>query len=147
MSLLGIYNNDHVYIDLTKNGKLKYGGYCQPDEKVEPPKFESEFLNNPDKHFWCAPISKLDNTAFDYSQGKDPFTATCHVKHTPTRWNFWHFSLRWITDLGALEDLEEKIRVKVARRIGHASRVVISQFAIIHIPEHTILADNCYCKN
>jgi hypothetical protein len=147
MSLLGIYNIGHIYIDLTKEGKIKYGEYCEPDEIVDSPEFEIDFINNTDKHFWCAPINKLDNTPFDYTRGKDPFKATCIVKHTPTKWNFWHFSLRWITDLGPLEDLEEKLRSKVARRIGHAARVTISHFAIIHVPEHPIIPANFYCKN
>ncbi len=147
MSLLDVYKTQHVFIELTDTGKEKFKDYCEPDEVVHTPQFPDDFISNPDKYYWCAPVNRLHKVQFDYTRSNAPFTATCFVKHTPTKWNFWHFSLLWDTDLGPLDQLEEKTRKKVATRIGHSARVIITQFAIIHEPEHSALPQNCYCKN
>ena len=69
--------------------------YCNPDDRVEIPLFEIEFTNDANRLFWCAKINQLNNVAFPYTRGKEPFT--CGVEHTPMKWNYWHFSLRWNT--------------------------------------------------
>ena len=147
MSLLGVYNRQHIFLDFTEQGKQQFMHYCEPDEEVETPEHVKHFFSNPNRHFWCAPIRKLHNVDFDYTRNNESCVATCIVKHTPMRWNFWHFSLRWTINSGSLDDLEEKPRKKIARRIGHAARVVIAQFASIKIPHHPVLPDPCYCKN
>ena len=146
-SLLGIYNIPHIRLGFTAEGKAKYMHYCPPDEDIETPTYQADFTNDANRHYWCIPIHKIDGVPFDYTRGNDPFTAVCIVKHTPMRWNYWHFSLRWQTDLGALEDLDEKTRKKVARRIGHSARVALSHLAKVECPDHENLSTNCYCKN
>jgi hypothetical protein len=89
----------------------------------------------------------LNIVSFSYTQNNDPFTAVCFVAHTPMKWNYWHFSLQWNTDLGPLENFGEKKRKNVAKRIGQSVRVLISHFAMIEIPVHPPLQKNCYCKN
>jgi hypothetical protein len=62
------------------------------------------------------------------------------------RWNFWHFSLRWTTDLGPLEKLEENQKKSVAKRIAHSARALIAQMATIIKPDHLIIDESCYVK-
>jgi len=89
----------------------------------------------------------LNNKHFDYTRNNDPFTATCLVRHTPMRWNYWHFSLHWQTDQGLLEELEENLRKKIAKRIGHSVRVELSRLAKLTSPLQPLLASHCYNKN
>jgi hypothetical protein len=140
LSLLGIYRPEHITLNFTVAGKEKYMHYCKPDEAVDVPVFDTEFNHSSGRFFWCANIKKLNNRTFDYTRGHDPFIATCLVKHTPMKWNYWHFSLRWSTDLGLLDNLDERQRKNIAKRIGQAVRVTISHF------EQGLLLD-VYLKN
>jgi hypothetical protein len=147
LSLYGVYNTTHISLEFTQEGKQKYMHYCAPDEPVDLPVFEEDFHNDAQRLCWCAEIRKLDNIPFPFTMGEDPFTATCQVVHTPMRWNYWHFSLRWRTDAGDLEDMDDKQRKKVFRRIGHSVRTIISHFASLELPALSELPKECYCKN
>lgn len=147
MSLLGNYTTDHIFLEFTNEGKSKFMEYCEPDIEPDTPIFETDFNTDSNRHFWWIPISKIHNIQFDYTRSNEPYLATCKVQHTPMRWNYWHFSLRWSTDLGELENLEEKQRKKVAKRIGHAARVSIAHFASIENPTPAFLDSKCFRKN
>jgi hypothetical protein len=146
-SLLGVYNLNHISIELTAEGKRIFSHYCQPNEEVDLPELNIHYFRNLDRHFWCASIRLLDGQSFEYTRGKDPFIAICKVVQTPMKWNYWHFSIRWDTDLGPLENLDEKLRRNVARRIGHSARVIISHFAKTELPIFPELPQTCYCTN
>jgi len=148
-SLLGVYKVAHIFLQFTPSGEEKYVIYCAPDEDVETPIYGGDFVTNDNRHYWSAPMSKLLNREFKYERDNLPLTAICMVKHTPMKWNFWHFSLRWKLHTGEfLEDIDnEKTRKKIAKKIGQAVRVTIAQFAIIQEPEHSLLPKGCYCKN
>ena len=148
MSLFGIYNAQHINLKLTANGNLVYNHYCEPDEDVPTPVPDRDFTNDGARGFWCAPVSKLAEIPFAYTRGNDQLTVICKVVHTPVKWNFWHHSLRWVTDAGPLEEIEDKNkRENVARRIGHSARAAISHFAKYKVPESPLLPRTCYCKN
>lgn len=146
MSLLGIYKPDHIYLDFTPKGKLKFLSYCEPDIDPVIPIFENDFVLNENRHFWWIPIEKVHKKKVEYKSHDKPFVATCFVCHTPMLWNYWHFSLRWNTELGPLDKMDEKLRKKAAKRIGHSARVIISHFASIDDPDLTILPPTCYMK-
>jgi hypothetical protein len=146
-SLYGIYNLSHINLNFTKAGKDRLMHYCRPDEEVEIPVFGTEFTNDAVRHRWFARIGDLHNVPFNYTRSNDPFVAICIVRHTPMKWNFWHFSLRWETDLGPLEELEERKRKNVAKRIGHSVRAEIARLAKLDVPETPALEKRCYCKN
>ncbi len=114
-----------------------------PDEEVETPVHEVDFIINNNRHYWCAPINRLHKREFKYERDNLPLTATCFVKHTPMKWNFWHFSLHWELQTGELlENMTEKEKKKIARNLGQAVRVTIAHFAVIQEPEHPILPQN-----
>src|SRR5690242_1833624 len=75
MSLLGIYNEQHITLDFTQEGKAKFMHYCEPDASVEMPLFGTDFSINNNRHFWCILIEKIDNKNFDYTRGTTPFIA------------------------------------------------------------------------
>jgi hypothetical protein len=144
-SLLGIFKTNYIYIAFTAEGGIKYFAYCYPNEIVEVPEFEKDFFNKEERKYWWVPIGKLHNREFIYNVGENQVSATCLVIHTPTKWNYWHFSLRWKTNIGLIGDLEEKKKRNIARKIGHSAIVAISQFAKVTSPEYTELPNECYC--
>ncbi len=146
MSLLGIYTPEHVLLSFTESGSEKYFKYCNADANPEIPKDVLDFSLKPDRNYWCIPISKLHNLSFAYSSNQEPYSAICEVCHTPMLWNFWHFSLRWKTDQCDLKTLDDKKRRNISKRIGHAVRVTISQFASIQEPTYNVLPEKCYEK-
>lgn len=146
-SLFGIYNDKHVRLALTEAGKAKFNYYCAPDTVVDIPIFETEFTNNAIKSYCSIPIQELHNKNFEYTRNNDPFIATCLVKHTPMKWNYWHFSLHWKIDIGILEELEENLQKKIAKRIGHSVRVELARLAKMISPCQAILPTHCYNKN
>jgi hypothetical protein len=146
-SLLGVFKVVNIHLAFTPKGGEKFYPYCAPDAVVDIPIFQTEFYFEDNRGFWCVPIAKLHNREFIYNVGAEQLVATCQVMHTPAKWNYWHFSLRWITNLGPLDSMEERLRKNVARKIGQSAIVAITHFAKIEIPEHHELPNNCYCKN
>jgi hypothetical protein len=146
-SLLGIYKPEHIHVSFTEEAGKIFHTYCAPDEDVQVPIYQEEFFLNSNRKFWCAAIDKLHNREFIYNSGTEQFIATCIVKHTPTRGNYWHFSLRWTTNTGSLDDMDDKQRRSIAKKIGHSAIVAICQFAKIELPEFEALSKSCYLKN
>ena len=146
MSLLGIYKPEHIFLDFTSQGKSKFMSYCEPDVNPTVPIFEDDYLLNKDRHFWWIPINSIHKRKVEYTSKEEPYVATCFVCHTPMLWNYWHFSLRWSTELKPLDKMDVKLKNKVAKRIGHSARVLISHFASIEDPDLTPLPSACYFK-
>lgn len=147
MSLLGVYQVKHIFIQLTDEGADKYNSECAPDDAVEIPFYERHYRLNHDRHFWYIQHVHLANKIFEFQSSNETLRAKCLVLHTPMCWNFWHFSLRWELEDGLLEDLDQKQRDKLARKLGHAVKSMIVKFASIEEPQHEPLPRNCYCKN
>lgn len=146
-SLLGVFKRGYIHIAFTQEGSTKFFQYCEPNIIVDIPVYETDFFNKENRKFWCVLINNLNNKEFKYNVGPDELTAICSVIHTPTKWNYWHFSLKWSTTAGPLEGLEDKKRKSIAKKIGHSAIVAICQFAIVEIPQHTNLDEQCYRIN
>lgn len=144
--LLGVYNDKHIPIELTKVGKQNYAGYCAPDSEIVPsPTFNTDFVINDDRRFWVCRASDLVNKPAMYNRNNVAHTATSYIKHTPARWNFWHYSLLWQSSEGDLDTFDEKERGKVVQKLKHAARTAISNLnATINFPETTPLPPNCF---
>ncbi|HRO43456.1 MAG TPA: hypothetical protein PL009_11530 [Flavipsychrobacter sp.] len=143
-SLHGVFERDDIYLELTAKGKGKYASYCAPNESVGVPMFGVDFVRNEDRGAWYVQIGYLDGQAVAYQKGDSSFKAVCHVVHTPMLWNFWHFSLRWATDHGNLEELPVKEQKKIAQKVGFSGRVLIARTAIVVAPRVYVLAQKCY---
>jgi hypothetical protein len=148
-SLLGIYDFSHVQIELTTQGKLKFGSRCEPDENVTAPEYSTEFIINPDRGFWVILINKISGILADYTKNNinTRFAAKCSIHHTPVKWNYWHFSIHW--DLGnglywhLLPDKEIK---KLAKRLGSETRAIIAKYAEVDEPNYSQLENHKYYK-
>lgn len=147
-SLLGIYQPVHISIDLTEEGKHKYNYYCVPNAVVDPPQEEVDYTNGGNRTFWCVAINQLHDKTFEYQKGEELFTTTCQVVHTPMLWNFWHFSLRWLIGDEIVSEIGQQVNKKVAQRIGHSVRVILSQSLTEGLPAaYPIIDTGCFSEN
>ncbi|MBO9561413.1 MAG: hypothetical protein J7621_01520 [Niastella sp.] len=145
--LLGVYTQNHIPIELTREGKTKFGGYCEPNSTIsDPPVYNDHFVLNKNKRFWVSKISSISNIEVPYSRDNSNHTVRCYVKHTPTKWNFWHYSLRWESSEGNLDDMDEKKRGKVLQRMANEARVMLSRMANVEYPQIEALPASCYQK-
>jgi hypothetical protein len=150
-SLLGIYDLKHIQIDLTNIGRKEYCVYCQPDENIPVPIFNEHFVLNLNRGFWVVKIGKIlgQEANFTFGDIEGKFIAICYVVHTPMRWNYWHFSIRWYLPdikifLNELSDI--KLRNKYAKRLSGEARALIAQFGEINYPNFYLIPNDCYMK-
>jgi hypothetical protein len=150
-SLLGVYLPEHVLIKLTKVGGEKYSHYCNPDDEVEAPIYETHFILNPGRGFLCAPISELHGTEFKYKDPKNHNAEeekfTCLVCHTPMMWNYWHFSLHWNTPTTMIKDYNDKTSRKEIQKIAHMARTLLSEILIADPPAYKEIPKEFFQKN
>jgi hypothetical protein len=133
-SLLGIFEIGFLAISLTETGKAIFNHYCEPDAETPSPVpgKDFEWIKRP---FWTVQVGKIHGKEADYRYNDSPFKATCHVQHTPMRWNYWHFSVRWQTEEDMIHELPESERKKKwANRLAHEARSLIAQFARMDVP-------------
>ena len=147
-SLLGVFEIEHLKIELTSTGKSKYNKYCEPDCTVSTPVFKKDYHIKSDRHFWSLLISKINNNKANYEKSKLPLTAECKVQHSPMKWNYWHFSIRWQTQDGLWHELpDNEKRKRWSRRLAHEVRSLIAMFAKIEEPNYFELEKSCYMKS
>ncbi len=144
-SLLGIFKCDYIKIKFTQ-GSLHFYDYCSPDEQVNVPIYEEDFYLVVNRKFWVIKIDKLHQKQFSYFVNNQPQVATCIIKHTPAKWNYWHFSLRWETSEGQLADLPINQRSSLAKKIGTFARAVIAQFCDDKLLDYSIISEENYLK-
>lgn len=148
-SLLGVFEIPFIKIELTPTGKEKYIDYCAPNAIVDTPIYNEDFTLNEQRHYWVLPIKHINNQNVNYENANKPFTARCVVCHTPAKWNFWHFSIRWfvISENCMWHDLPENEKKKNwAGRLAFEARVAIAKNGKIMEPNYFELPAECYTK-
>jgi hypothetical protein len=143
-NLLGVFELSFIQIRLTEEGRGEYNFYCAPNEEVDTPLFERDFVIDSNRLFWVLQIGKVHNTLVDYTKSNLPFKAKCIVIHTPMKWNYWHFSIRWKTEEGFWNELGQKEREKLGKRLAHEARVHLTMFARVEEPNYYELEKECY---
>ena len=151
-SLLGVFNLAHIKITLTKEKSKELGDYCAPDFDAKPPVFGRDYYIDENKGFWTILIQKIINEPVTYFFGDKPeeiYTAICCIVHTPTFWNYWHFSIKWSLNEYScyLNDIQdEKLKIKISKRLSGNARAMIAKFAKITEPDFHELPFMCYNK-
>jgi hypothetical protein len=140
-NLLGIFEIEDIFIDITVSERKDY--FISPwdlQEVVEAPIYDEDFIINNDRGYFFLNIKEIHNKEIHY-EDNDPklsLTAICKVLHTPTKSNFWHFSLRWYTDQGLdINDLEQKQKKGLQRRILTAAKSLIILKAFFEEPSYS----------
>lgn len=151
-SLLGVFDFSHNLLELTPEGRSKYSHYCDPDINVTAPIYNLDFQINSAKGFFVILIEKIAKISVCYTIGEYPIiksNAICSVVHTPTLWNYWHYSIKWFLQdyncyLDAIKD--EKLKRKIAKRLSGEARALIARFASVNQPNYQELSKSCYLK-
>ena len=91
-SLLGVFKEEHSKIWIKNKDYLVY---CEPKESVSIPKLEEDFEVVLNRNYWLLNVSKIENISVRYNRDNVEYSATCHVRHTPMKWNVYHISINW----------------------------------------------------
>lgn len=146
-SLFGIFTIEHTKIRLTLEGKSEYGHDCAPNAVVNPPIFNKHFDTYQNRTYWIVKVSDIHNQALEYTNvhNNEVLKAECLIEHTPMKWNFWHFSIRWKFNDGRYwHEMEKKDIEKYSRKIGHETKSIISKFAQLILPEYQTIPQPIY---
>ena len=149
-SLLGVFLPEHIFIKLTEQGMEKYNNYCEPDTNVESPIYEEDFELDNDRLFWCFKVSDMHEKEFKFMGGKDgkeEVSITSLIRHTPMLWNFWHFSIHWLTQEGIVTRKGEAGSKKIEQKVAHSAMVFLLENLTMDLPDYNVLPRECYCKN
>jgi hypothetical protein len=135
---------------LTPTGKEIYSDYCSPDETIDAPQYESHFTYDNRKLFFRLEIAKIIGIEIPVPiDSSRTIMAKCEVKHTPMKWNYWHYSIHWYIDSERcyLHDFSDKeLGKSLGKRISSAAKSFIADYAKISEDEYFIIEETCYKK-
>lgn len=141
-SLLGIFELTHLKITLTSHGKEIYNYYCQPNEMVDPPIFQKHYSIDDERKFFCIKISEIINLVIPYTFMEQEMIAKCFICHSPMRWNYWHFSIRWLLENG--EWLHESPKKGWTKKVASTSRAILVHFIDLNTPNYYVIDRDQY---
>ncbi|MDI9358514.1 MAG: hypothetical protein QM528_06180 [Phycisphaerales bacterium] len=146
-SLLGVFTVNHTKIQLTDKGKDEYAVAWLSNEAVNPLLFKIHFDIYENRTYWFIKVSNINNQTVQYTNPENCETLhiTCQIEHTPMKWNFWHFSIRWqFKDGRYWHTMSKKDIEKYSRKIGHETKSIISKFAQVLEPDFKIIPTDIY---
>jgi hypothetical protein len=148
MSLLGHFKLEFNFIKITKEGKLAgYSDYCAPNFDGKSPLHPEHFVLDENRRFWAMPVKIFKKLTSTINRNNKIITAQCDVKHTPTKINFWHFSICWQIDgqdILTNPDYDEKEKATLFQKIGADVRATIKISATDNIIDQPGLEETCY---
>lgn len=98
-NLLGHFELDHNFISLCGEDKKYFQTYWDFAEEVRKPTLENDFVIEQSKQIFFLPIGLIHQKIripFKRPPKNNPDELIAIVVHTPTRSNFWHFSIQWV---------------------------------------------------
>lgn len=144
-SLLGIFEECHICINILRESD--FNNYCNPNISVSSPVLNKDYVIVEDRGCWFVEISKINNQKAEYVYNSDDLFAICKVIHTPMKWNFWHFSIRWFlpNENKFWYEIDERMRLRNwSKKLAHETRSIIRKFAKIEKPISDELDKSCY---
>ena len=140
-SLLGVFGTDDSKVRIEGENSNYYFEEWRPGESVNTPRVGSDFSIDINRGYFFLTIGEIEGESVDYSKGGiEGFKAFCRVIHTPVKWNYWHFSVRWINEEGDV--IEQKGNWK--NKFLASARAMIAEFAFYKEPFHEELEVNEY---
>lgn len=148
-SLLGIFELKHIAIFLTAQGKKLYNADWSPNSEINSPIFNTHFQLNNSRKYFTIKISNINNKPVLFMIDGIEKKASCFVEHTPMKWNFWHYSIRWINDNSEYlheqnEKLFDKPKQGWVRVLSSAARSMLVHYASTNEVDHQIIQKSCY---
>lgn len=146
-NLLGVFLPEDTKIVLIGDDKKLFYSYWDFEEEVTIPVFGKDFEVAENRICFFFPIASLHQKicipmpSTPNSQG-DKLTA--NVIHTPTRSNYWHFSIRWEDQNGEFKKYTGSAWQK---RICATMMASLQEFIVINMPDSTPIPENIYSKD
>lgn len=111
-------------------------------EAVTNPIYPTDFNEDRNKGAFFLRIGDIVDQTILYNKAETSgIPAVCRVKHTPTRSNFWHFSVRWSNDEG---DICDQKGSWIDRMLKTQVKSFIKEHAILEIPSFSIIPKEFY---
>lgn len=134
INLLGVFQPSDSAIQLEKTERKAYlTGAWTVGEEVVPPD-PADFFVLSHYGFFFYRIGEIQDFPQPFSIANRPdYVGQCYVAHTPTRSNFWHFSIRW--KIGQ-QDVEEALTESQRKNLLGLVRSFLIERAIISLPEN-----------
>lgn len=144
-SFLGVFQLENLRITLTDEGKNVYNEYCEPNLLVEAPVIDTHY-SEIERGYWWIIIKDINQEKVDFVFDNKTYKAQCRVEHTPMKWNYWHYSVRWyIEGVGYWHLMEDmKLKAKFGKKLGHEARTYVKMFAKVDEPNITDLSEEFY---
>lgn len=146
-NLLGHFlPEDNQIILIGDNNKYFYD-YWDFVEEVIVPVFQQDFAIDSNRRFFLLPIAEIHRKVclpMPNPPKKPDETLTAYVVHTPTRSNFWHFSVKWMDKNGKFEKYKGSDWQK---RICSTMRHTLQELINPQLPDEvTLLPEGHYVK-
>lgn len=146
-----IYGIKHIGISLTSEGNKLYSHYCNPDDDIPVPIFPDHFEIKDNRSCFYLNIGSIHNHEFEYQFSGATYKCRCIAVHTPMKWNYWHFSIRWIVGHNNeyLHDQDKGHFSKKnhwCRLLSSTARSIITHNAKLHQPPILLIPQTCYSK-
>mgnify|MGYP005850082119 CR=1 FL=1 len=140
-SLFSVFETSDIYIKVINKN---YQVYCKPNEVIDTPVYDKDFILNENRGYWLVKIEKINNQKIKYEDGS--LSAICVVIHTPMKWNFWHFSIRWyINDIdGFLHENPDYETKSVRRKLTNEARSLLKEYGSTRIFSDDVIEKDCY---
>ena len=145
-SLLGHFTIEHTKIEILDRVMDYFSQYCKADETVNVPIENVNYRINNNLSFFTIKADIIHNKPLVFQRNNANATAIGHIEHTPARWNYWHFSVRW-------KDVENDTYIHLQNdtnwkhKLCSHARANFCKFAVIEEPLHKILPSKYYKKS
>lgn len=146
-NLLGVFLPEDSRIVLIGEDKKQFYSYWDFVEEVNVPVFGKDFEVAENRVCFFLPIASLHQKIClplpnpPKNQGD---TITANVIHTPTRSNYWHFSVCWKDQKGEFEKYKGSTWQK---RICSTMKAYLQEHILVKTPIHFPLPESAYVNN
>jgi len=145
-NLPGYFRLTDNFLTLQGDGRKYFRSYWDFQEEVRIPVFEEDFTIDESKGIFFLPIVDIHRKIqfpFKHPPKLIDDILTAIVVHTPTRSNFWHFSICW-------EDAQQNIINPSSSRWKEdciaTMRAFLMELIETKAPEVNVIPDECFCK-
>ncbi|MGE0569419.1 MAG: hypothetical protein AB7O73_15880, partial [Bacteroidia bacterium] len=107
--------------------------------------YGSDFQINENRGYWFILISDINGKGIECIHNNQTIKAICCIEHTPTKCNFWHFSIRW--KIVNFDQFWHNMQINGNnwwRKLAHSARSFLKGFAITEEPTKIEIDINCY---
>jgi hypothetical protein len=133
-NLLGVFLPSDAAIQLAKSERKSYLTEAWTEKEVVVSPVDNDFYELEAYGYFFYRIEDIQNFPQPFSIANQPdYVGNCYVLHTPTRSNFWHFSVRW--KIGE-HDIEQALTESQRRNLLGLVRSFLIERAIVSLPDN-----------